>query len=66
MRSMPDDLDPRWNWIEVRSLSGTTRFHKTTCRHLEVVPVESGGQVVAHLCQTCDTQLPEEWLPRRP
>lgn len=29
--------------------------------HGVVVPVESGGEVVANLCIDCDTQLPEDW-----
>lgn len=33
------------------------------CRHREAVPVESGGETVAHLCLTCDEQLPAEWRP---
>lgn len=32
------------------------------CARPEAIPVESGGQVVAALCSTCDTQLPAEWL----
>lgn len=30
--------------------------------HGSVVPVESGGEVVAYLCTDCDTQLPAEWV----
>jgi hypothetical protein len=58
---MSTDLDPRWDWIECPDFVGTTQYVRGLCRHLEVVPVESGGETVAHLCITCDTQLPEEW-----
>lgn len=61
------ELDPRWNWVEVREFGepGPT-YIRGLCNHLprEVVPVESAeGETVAHLCQTCDTQLPAEWTP---
>lgn len=29
----------------------------------DVVPVEAGGEVVAHLCVTCDVQLSAGWRP---
>jgi hypothetical protein len=51
-------LDPRWEWIEVVSFGQPTRWIRGHCRHLEVVPVESGGEQVTQLCLTCDTQLP--------
>lgn len=35
-----------------------SEYLRGRCRHLEVVPVESGGGLVARLCRTCDTQLP--------
>ena len=28
----------------------------------QVVPVESGGEVVAHLCTACDAQLPSDFV----
>lgn len=58
-------LDPRWEWVEApRSLcSPAPTYVKGRCLHTEVVPVEAGGEVVAHLCLTCDEQLPEEWKP---
>ena len=61
---MNADLDPRWNWVAVRRLgdAGPT-YIKGECRHAEVVPVESFGHTVAHLCLTCDTQLPAAWRP---
>ena len=34
------------------------RSTERACGHLETVPVESGGETVAHLCLTCDAQLP--------
>jgi hypothetical protein len=56
------DLDPRWRWADVTRLQDRhPRFVKVCCNHLEVVPVESGDEVVAHLCLTCDAQLPAEW-----
>ena len=29
----------------------------------DVVPVETGGEIVAHLCVTCDKQLDANWRP---
>ena len=56
------ELDPRWEWCEVRRLGDKEpRWIKGWCRHLEVVPVESGGVVVAQLCLTCDGQIPAGW-----
>jgi hypothetical protein len=55
------ELDPRWDWVDVSTLGegpGTT-FVKGRCNHLEVVAVENvEGELVAHLCRTCDTQFP--------
>lgn len=33
------------------------------CEHHDTVPVEAvvTGEVVAHLCVGCDTQLPPDW-----
>jgi hypothetical protein len=54
------ELDPRWEWIEATTCSDPgPRWVRARCRHLEVIPVEGlSGEVVAHLCLTCDTQLP--------
>ena len=59
------DLDPRWEWIQAPRRMGepNVEYVKGRCNHLEVVPVDSGGLLVAHLCQTCDQQLPAEWRP---
>lgn len=60
------DLDPRWDWCDVAAIGEHPTFLRGRCRHLpsEVVPVESvEGEIVAHLCRTCDTQLPAEWRP---
>lgn len=58
------DLDPRWEWCEITTLADPNpAFIKTRCNHLEVVVVESAGETVAHLCLTCDEQLPAEWQP---
>lgn len=51
-------LDPRWRWQEIHQHGGPSIFVKVGCNHLETEPVESGGQVVARLCLTCDQQLP--------
>lgn len=57
------DLDPRWEWMEFRRMGDAhPTYRKVRCNHLEVVPVESGGETVAHLCLTCDQQLPAEWV----
>ena len=64
MTDLVESLDPRWEWIECPELGGIVHYVRGLCRHLEVVPVESvDGETVAHLCTTCDTQLPEEWKP---
>jgi hypothetical protein len=57
---MSVDLDPRWDWIEITAIGDhAPNYIKGMCRHTEVVPVEAiDGNVVAQLCQTCDTQLP--------
>jgi hypothetical protein len=58
------DLDPRWQWHDVTTLGDRDRrYVKGRCNHLDVVPVESSGETVAHLCLTCDAQLPQEWRP---
>jgi hypothetical protein len=54
--------DPRYRWHEIGCLeSEATEWIRGSCRHVEVVPVVSGGETVAHLCTTCNEQLPEEW-----
>jgi hypothetical protein len=59
---MSADLDPRWNWTELCRFGSTQPIYiKGRCNHLDVVPVETAGEVVAHLCVTCDVQLPAEW-----
>jgi hypothetical protein len=58
------DLDPRWEWTEIRRLGDPDpQYVKGACNHLEVVKVDTGGETVAHLCETCDAQLPAEWRP---
>ena len=58
---MSTDLDPRWDWIEVTPFGSRERqYVQGSCRHTEVAPVESvDGKIVAQLCLTCDTQLPQ-------
>ncbi len=50
------ELDPRWDWVEVTRIGDPGPVYiRGKCRHTEVVPVEdNGGEVVAHLCRTCD------------
>jgi hypothetical protein len=57
-----EPLDPRWEWIEVAQFGKPgPDYIRGPCCHTEVVPVETAqGETVAHLCTTCDTQLPEE------
>lgn len=54
------DLDPRWEWAEMSAWGEERTLHvKVACRHLETEPVDTlGGEVVAQLCLTCDSQLP--------
>lgn len=53
------DLDPRYEWDTVEDARGLQVRHvRGRCLHADVVPVESGGEVVARLCLTCDAQLP--------
>lgn len=60
-----ETLDPRWEWVEINGFASPgPEYIKGRCRHLEVVPVDtSEGERVAHLCLTCDAQLPAEWQP---
>jgi hypothetical protein len=51
-------LDPRWEWVECPALGMPTTWIKARCLHRDVIPVESvTGEVLAHLCLTCDTQF---------
>lgn len=58
---MSKPTDTRYEWHEIRTLGGRSYWSRGRCRHVHVVPVESGGETVAHLCLVCDEQLPEEW-----
>lgn len=54
----PIELDPRYEWVEVTRIGEAgPSFVRGACKHLDTVPVEAGGEVVAHLCLTCDMQL---------
>jgi len=57
------EQDSRWEWIDVSTFGGRPEWIQGRCRHLDVVAVESSGATVAHLCLTCDAQLPEVWRP---
>jgi hypothetical protein len=63
--SAPAELDPRWEWTVAprRMCDVQPTYIRGRCLHTEVVPVEAGGEVVAYLCLTCDTQLFEGWRP---
>lgn len=59
-----DELDPQWEWVELRRLHASSpRYIKGSCRHVEVVDVDLvlTGEVVARLCTTCFEQLPASW-----
>ena len=61
------ELDPRWEWYEVTKFGDAEpQYMKLRCNHLDVVPVEDvfGERVIAHLCLTCDAQLPEWFVTR--
>lgn len=58
MLGMAADLDPRWDWVEISTFGQPgPEYIRGECRHTEIVPVESGGELVAKLCVTCDTQF---------
>jgi len=52
------ELDPNYEWIEIREFGGAVRYDRVACNHLEVVPVYAGDELVARLCTICDSQLP--------
>lgn len=56
------ELDPRWEWIDVSTWDMPDQWMKGECLHLTPVPVHAQptGELVAHLCPDCDTQLPAE------
>jgi len=62
-------MDPRWQWVEITTWGDPAPVYvKGKCNHTDVVPVEAGGifgdgEVLAHLCLTCDAQLPAEVRP---
>jgi hypothetical protein len=61
---MSVELDPRWEWVEIWEMGKPGPIYiKGMCNHLpeEVEPVRTvTGELVAHLCRTCDEQLPAE------
>ena len=42
----------------VRTVGGREQIAYGHCLHRHTTPVEAGGEVVAHVCLHCDTQLP--------
>ena len=64
------ELRLRWEWIEITQFgSPGPEYVKGQCRHLETTPIYSQdaldrqlgwdvGAPIAHLCLTCDAQLP--------
>ena len=47
---------------EIKTMDGRTIRVVEVCDHEDVVPVESGDEIVAWLCPyPCDTQLPPGW-----
>lgn len=55
-------LDPRWEWEDIYVGDQYVKSVKIQCNHLTPVPVESGGEVVSHLCPDCDAQLPPDMV----
>lgn len=53
-------VDERYDVTEIRATNGSVVRRLLTCRHAEIVPVESivTGETLARLCRTCDEQLP--------
>lgn len=52
--------DPRWEWIDAGTLDDPDQWIKGACNHLTPLPIHAQptGELVAHLCPDCDTQLP--------
>lgn len=47
--------------LVLRTWTGDPVHRRGRCLHRHVVEVETGGEVVAQLCPTCDQQLPATW-----
>lgn len=57
------ERDPRWEWVDISTVAEGPGiiFIKGRCNHLEIEPITSvDGELVAHLCRTCDVQFPAE------
>lgn len=57
--------EPEWEMIEVTTWGDSKpRYIRGRCLHNRMMPVESvvDGTVLAHLCLTCDAQLPVEMV----
>ena len=52
-----NDLDPRWEWIELRLFGEPgPLWVRGACRHTELADIETvDGELAAQLCLTCDT-----------
>jgi hypothetical protein len=51
--------EPEFDHHEFLKLNGAVRHVVGRCHHANVLPVVSLGELVAHLCIDCDTQLPD-------
>ncbi|MGW7398122.1 hypothetical protein ACWGH7_16675 [Streptomyces cyaneofuscatus] len=62
---MSTELDLRWEWIYVSDVRNLDQWIKGECNHLTPEPLHAHptGELVAHLCPDCNTQLPAEWQP---
>lgn len=55
----PRDHEPAFDTTEIRIFGERDPVgYVMRCTHANVLPVETGGEVIAHLCIDCDTQLP--------
>lgn len=58
------NCDQNYDWFAIETFDGHVEWVRGACRHLDVVPVESGGEVVAGLCLVCGAQLPADLAPK--
>lgn len=62
MRAELRAAQDRNHFVRAIAFAGEANPHRTH----EVVPVETGGEVVAHLCVDCDKQLPADYSKPHP